>query len=68
MQNQINNMLDGKGGFNLMDKYALQPVAKGMLKNTSTLDCCNKPSNSARTGSKLKKGINVKLVAKPRWA
>lgn len=38
--------------------YDLQPIAKGILKNTSTLDCCSKPSNSARTGIKLKKGID----------
>ncbi len=38
--------------------YDLQPIAKGMLKNTATLDLCSKPSNSAKTGNKLRKGIN----------
>lgn len=36
-------------------KYDLQPIAKGVLKNTTTLDCCSRPSNSARTGIKLRK-------------
>lgn len=44
-------------GFDII-LYDLQPIASGMLKNTSTLDCCSKPSNSARTGIKLKKGID----------
>jgi hypothetical protein len=54
-----------KEGFNIMD-YDLQPIAKGMLKNTTSLDCCSKPSNAARTGSKLKKGINepINIYAK----
>ncbi|MDF2673376.1 MAG: ycdD, partial [Clostridiales bacterium] len=44
-------------GFNIM-AYDLQPIARGMLKNTTSLDCCSKPSNSARTGSMLRKGKN----------
>jgi peptidoglycan L-alanyl-D-glutamate endopeptidase CwlK len=46
--------------------YDLQPIAKGILKNTTTLECCSKPSNSSRTGIKLKKGINepISLYAK----
>lgn len=52
-------------GINIM-AYDLQPIAKGMLKNTSTLDCCSKPSNSSRTGIKLRRGIDepINIYAK----
>lgn len=42
------------GGVDIM-AYDLQPISRGILKNTTTLDCCRKPSNSARTGVKLRK-------------
>lgn len=45
------------GGFDIMN-YPLQPIAKGMLKDTTTLTCCSKPSNSAKTPSVLRKGLN----------
>lgn len=56
---------DMEGGFSLMD-YKLQPIAKGMLSNTSTLTCCSKPSNDYKTASVLKKGINepINIYAK----
>lgn len=41
-----------KEEFNIMT-YDLQPIANGKLKNTTSLNCCNKPSNNARTGLKL---------------
>lgn len=65
VQDQINNMLGEKGGLSLMS-YDLQPIAKGMLKNTTTLECCSKPSNNARTGTKLKKKIHepINIFAK----
>lgn len=46
--------------------YVLQPIAKGMLKNTTTLECCSKPSNSARTGHFIRKGQNepINIYAK----
>lgn len=52
-------------GLNIMD-YALQPIIKGMLKDTTTLICCSKPSNNAKTSSVLRKGINepVNIYAK----
>lgn len=54
-------------GINIME-YDLQPVAKGMLKNTTTLECCSKPSNSARTGVKIRKGVHepINIYAKCR--
>lgn len=66
VQTQINYMLGEKGGFCLMEKYNLQPVAKGMLKNTLALECYSKPSNSSKTPSFLKKGKHepVKIYAK----
>jgi hypothetical protein len=53
------------GGFDIMD-YKLQPIAKGMLLNTTSLTCCSKPSNSYKTTSVLKKGINepINIYAK----
>lgn len=39
-------------------KYDLQPILKGSLINTSTLECCSRPSNSARTGIILRKGMD----------
>lgn len=43
---------EAKEEFDIMD-YPLIPVAKGKLKGTTSLDCCSKPNNSARTGIKL---------------
>jgi hypothetical protein len=36
--------------------------AKGRLKNTTSLECCSKPSNNARTGHVLKKGIHEPIT------
>lgn len=70
VQSEINLMLnsESKGGFNLMDKYNLQPMAKGRLKNTTTLTCCSKPSNSAKTPSVLRKNVNepINIYAKTK--
>lgn len=41
-----------KEEFNIMT-YDLQPIAKGKLKGTTSLECCSKPSNNAKTGTKL---------------
>lgn len=65
VQAEINLMLNPvKEEFNIM-AYNLQPIAKGMLKNTSTLTCCSKPSNSAKTASVLRKDKNepIKIYA-----
>lgn len=51
--NSILNPVQEGGGFELM-KYPLKPIAKGLLINTTSLECCSKPSNSARTGHYLK--------------
>lgn len=42
-------------GVNIM-AYNLRPICRGMLLNTTTLECCSKPSNTARTGHFLVKG------------
>lgn len=53
-----------KGEFNLMD-YNLKPICKGKFKNTSTLECCSAPSNSARTGIILReRHMPVNIYAK----
>jgi hypothetical protein len=65
VQDKINETVGG-GSFSLMDNYNLKPVAKGMLLGTTTLTCCSKPSNSAKTASVLRKGKNepIKIYAK----
>lgn len=56
-KSDVQKELEGKEVFNIM-KYDLKPIAMGMLINTSTLECCSKPSNTARTGIFLRKGIH----------
>jgi peptidoglycan L-alanyl-D-glutamate endopeptidase CwlK len=54
-----------KEGVDIMS-YKLAPIAKGMLKGATSLTCCSKPSNNAKTPSVLKKGINepINIYAK----
>lgn len=57
--------IPGKEELSIMS-YKLAPIAKGVLKGTSSLTCCSKPSNNARTQSVLKKGIHepISIYAK----